>query len=100
MGTMILYALLADCRSSAAQSRRGSDMTFRNSLAATAVAASLIVSPIAAQAAVAERASADVEGEDLRGGSPALLGVGLLVLFGVISWLIAESDDEDRPVSP
>ena len=78
-------------------------MKLGKTLASVAIASSLLVSPIAAQAAVAERASAAVEGEEL-GGSPVILGVLLLAVVGVAAWLLAESDnaddDDGAPVSP
>lgn len=77
-------------------------MKLKNSLASAAIAASLLVSPIAAQAAASDRASTAVSGEELRGGSPALY-IGLVAVFGVIAWLIGDSDnpeDVDTPASP
>lgn len=74
-------------------------MRIGRSLASAAAAVSLMVAPVAAQAAVADRTATAVEGEEL--ASPVLLALGFLIAFGVAAILIADSDDpDDNPVSP
>ena len=73
-------------------------MKMKKTLAAV-VAASLVGTPVVAQAAVAERAGSPVaEGENLAGGwfIPALAIIA--VLLGIL--VIVDSGDDDLPTSP
>lgn len=65
-------------------------------------AASLAATPIAINAATADRASAPVAGESELGGNG--IGAGLIIAAiaaaGMIALIVAEDDDDDVPVSP
>ena len=65
------------------------------------IASTLVASPLAVQAAPLERASADVQGENLRGG----FIIPLIALIAIILGLCAATDvcggdDDDLPTSP
>ena len=78
-------------------------MKFAKTFASTLAAASLIASPVVAQAAApvapAERSSADVQGENLRGG----FIIPLIALIAIILGIIAATrgnNNGDLPHSP
>lgn len=73
-------------------------MRLGKALASTAVAVSLIGTPIAAQAAGVPdaRVGSEVEGESLASG--ILLPVLAAIVLGLIIWQI--TDDGDEPTSP
>jgi hypothetical protein len=65
-------------------------------LTATAMV-SLVIAPIAAQAATPVRAASTQDGEDIAGISPILLVLAAAVLIGVI---VIVADDNNKPASP
>ncbi|HLV07248.1 MAG TPA: hypothetical protein VKY80_06210 [Croceibacterium sp.] len=75
------------------------NMKLSKLLASSAVAASLITAPVAAQAAAADmRASANVEGESLAGGGFLIPALAILAI--VLGIVVAVDDGDDAPVSP
>ena len=67
-------------------------------LSSVAVATSLVVAPVAAQASVADlRASTEAEGENLRGGFIIPLVAIIAIILGILA---ATGGDGDRPHSP
>jgi hypothetical protein len=75
-------------------------MKFRSAPTSAMLAASLVIAPVAVNAApVAERGSAAVEGEQLSGGlAPAwIVAATLVVGLGI---LVFSDDDDEEPVSP
>lgn len=72
-------------------------MTLRKALASVAVSASLVIAPIAAQAAPAElRTGTEVEGENLRGG----FIIPLIAIIAIVLGILAATGGDDDPVSP
>ena len=67
-------------------------------LSSVAVATSLVVAPVAAQASVADlRASTEAEGENLRGGFIIPLVAIIAIILGILA---ATGGDGDRPHRP
>ena len=73
-------------------------MRMRRVLASAMVAASLVSAPVAAQAAPVEvsRTSAEVEGENLRGG----FLIPAIAVIAIILGILAATGGSDRPHSP
>jgi hypothetical protein len=70
-----------------------------NKLLAAAAAISLTTAPVLAQAAApADRASADIKGEQLHGGFIIPLLALAAVILGILA--LTSNDDEDLPHSP
>lgn len=69
-------------------------------LASALVATSLVGAPVVAQAAVAQQArtSADIEGEQLRGGFIIPLIAVVAIILGILA--LTNNNDHDIPHSP
>lgn len=66
-------------------------------LSSVAVATSLVVAPVAAQASVADlRASTEAEGENLRGG----FIIPAIAIVAIILGVLLLTDGDDEPSSP
>jgi hypothetical protein len=73
-------------------------MTLGKALASVAVATSLVVAPVAAQASPAElRTSTEVEGENVRGGFIIPLIAIVAIILGVLA---LTGGGDDPPHSP
>ena len=69
-------------------------------LTSAAVATSLVSAPVVAQAAMAERSVAAIEGESLNGDNTGFI-IPVVVLVAIIFAVLAfDDDDDDLPNSP
>jgi hypothetical protein len=69
-------------------------------LTSAAVATSLVSAPVVAQAAMAERSVATIEGESLNGDNTGFI-IPVVVLVAIIFAVLAfDDDDDDLPNSP
>ena len=73
-------------------------MSLTKSIASVLVAASLAATPVVAQAASAERAASDVQGENLRGGFIIPLVALVAIILGILA--ATSGDDDSLPHSP
>jgi hypothetical protein len=75
-------------------------MSLTKVLTSAAVATSLVTAPVVAQAAVAEQArlSADIEGENLRGGFIIPVIALIAIILGILA--ATHDNDDELPHSP